>query len=95
MLLFHGWKFDVAAGRREQAEGEARAALERFIALIVRALKKSVAWSRNHERNGIEVVRNRIELRRKSLPQSRVNLGRLLRQDCAPSGVGDMAITKT
>jgi hypothetical protein len=30
MLLFHGWKFDVAAGRREQAEGEARAALERF-----------------------------------------------------------------
>ncbi|MGB8742993.1 MAG: hypothetical protein WCD52_22930 [Xanthobacteraceae bacterium] len=33
MLLVHGWKFDVAAGRREQAEGEARAALERFIAL--------------------------------------------------------------
>jgi hypothetical protein len=33
MLLVHGWRFDVAAGRRERAEGEARAALERFIAL--------------------------------------------------------------
>ena len=29
----HGWRLDVAAGRREQGEGEARAALERFIAL--------------------------------------------------------------
>ena len=30
MLLVHGWRFDVAAGWREQAEGEARAALERI-----------------------------------------------------------------
>ena len=33
MLLVHGWRFDVAAGRRDAAEQAARAALERCVTL--------------------------------------------------------------